>query len=163
MLKKIGYLALAALVIIQFFRPEKNLGATKKDSPTYLAQKLALPSNVESILQTSCYDCHTNQTQYPWYAALQPVAWWLDDHIKEGKKELNFDAFGNYSLRRQYHKLEEVAEQVEHDEMPLKSYTILHGDAKLTEEQKQTLIDWSASARKQMEQSYPIDSLIKKK
>lgn len=91
------------------------------------------------------------------------MAWWLDDHIMEGKKELNFDAFGNYSLRRQYHKLEEVAEQVEHDEMPLKSYTILHGDAKLTEEQKQTLIDWSASARKQMEQSYPIDSLIKKK
>jgi hypothetical protein len=163
MLKKIGYLALAALVIIQFFRPEKNLGATGNASPNYIAKNLTLPSNVETVLQTSCYDCHSNQTQYPWYANFQPVAWWLADHVNEGKKELNFDEFAKYSLRRQYHKLEEVAEQVEHDEMPLQSYTIVHGDAKLSPDQQKLLIDWSASARKQMEQTYPMDSLIRKK
>lgn len=163
MLKKILYLLLAAFVIIQFFKPAKNIAPQGLASGNHISTKYAVPAEVEQILKTSCYDCHSNNTIYPWYANIQPVAWWLNDHVVDGKKELNFDEFATYNLRRQYHKLEEVGEQIEHDEMPLNSYTIIHQSAKLDPAQKKTLTDWANNTRKQMETLYPIDSLIRKK
>jgi hypothetical protein len=163
MLRTIALLALAALGIIQFFRPERNNGNTGNASPNYIAKSVGLSPSTETILKTSCYDCHSNATVYPWYADVQPVAWWLDDHIKEGKKELNFDEFASYSLRKQYHKLEEVSEMVKEGEMPLASYTRIHQNAVLSDLQKNELATWSDQSRKEMEQKYPMDSLIRKK
>jgi hypothetical protein len=163
MLRTIALLALAALGIIQFFRPERNNGNTGNVSPNYIAKSVSLSPSTETILKTSCYDCHSNATVYPWYADVQPVAWWLDDHIKEGKKELNFDEFASYSLRKQYHKLEEVSEMVKEGEMPLASYTRIHQNAVLSDLQKNELATWSDQSRKEMEQKYPMDSLIRKK
>jgi hypothetical protein len=91
------------------------------------------------------------------------VAWWLSNHIKEGKEELNFDEFAAYRLRRQYKKLEEVIKQVKEEEMPLNSYTWIHKDAVFNTDQKQKIIAWAESIRSQMQQKYPMDSLIKKK
>lgn len=161
MIKKIGWILLIALIAIQFFRPAKNASAAP--SANAITTVYPVPDNVKQLMNTACNDCHTNNTNYPWYANIQPVAWWLNDHIQEGKKEINFDEFAGYNLRRQYHKMEEVIEQVKEGEMPLESYTWIHKNAQLTAEQKQQITTWAQSVMTAMQQKYPMDSLIKKK
>jgi hypothetical protein len=161
MLKKIAWLLLFALIVIQFFQPKKNVAGAP--SPNQIDAALSVPDDVKKVLQTSCYDCHSNNTAYPWYSRVQPVGWWLQHHVNEGKSELNFDEFGSYRLRRQYHKLEEIIEQVKKGEMPLSSYTLIHGDAKLSAAQQVMLTNWAAAQMDSMKARYPIDSLIKKK
>lgn len=162
MIKKILTALLVILLVLQVFRPKKDNNASAPN-PANINQFASVPADVDKLLRTSCYDCHSNTTAYPWYTNIQPIGWWLEDHINEGKGELNFDEFGNYTLRRQYHKLEEVAELVKENEMPLKSYTFVHTDAKLSEEQKQQIIQWTDKAMGDMRAKYPIDSLVKKK
>lgn len=105
------------------------------------------PAEVETILRTSCYDCHSNETNYPWYSNVAPVSWWVEHHIEEGREELNFSEWGTYDAERKEHKLEECAEEVEEGEMPLQPYTITHGNAKLSEEQRELLEEWFNSMR----------------
>ena len=119
-----------------------------------------VPADVQGVLKTACYDCHSNHTKYPWYTNIQPVGWWLQDHIEEGKSHLNFQDFANLKPREggrfkttealQDHKLEEITEMVKEDEMPLKSYSLIHTDAKLTDAQKQMLLVWVDSARAEL-------------
>ena len=154
---------LAVLVVIQFFRPPMN--STKgqpEHSSTDLTTKYRLPMDVQMILETSCYDCHSNNTYYPWYWNIQPVAWWLNQHIKQGKKALNFNEFAAYPPRKQFHRMEDIEEQVKEDEMPLWSYTLVHTDARLSPGDKKILIDWSKAIRDTMKLIYPPDSLRKK-
>jgi hypothetical protein len=161
MLKKVLFLLLAVLVIIQFIHPAKNVAAGP--AAGNIAAVYPVPDEVAQLLGASCNDCHSNNTAYPWYTKIQPVDWWLTHHINEGKEELNFDAFATYNLRRQYHKMEEVIKQVKEDGMPLDSYTWIHKDALLNPAQKQTIIHWAAGIRLSMEQQYPTDSLVRKK
>lgn len=144
-MKRFFWLLLLALIVIQFFRPEKNIAATP--APTDIATKYTVPAEVNTILQKACYDCHSNNTQYPWYSNIQPFAWWLADHIKDGKRHLNFSTFINYSYKRADHKMEEVIETVEKKEMPLPSYTWMHTDAKLTDAERAALINWAKQVR----------------
>jgi hypothetical protein len=161
MIKRILVFLLIVLIVLQFFRPEKNLsGQTSRNDIMTL---YAIPADVKTILVKACNDCHSNNTTYPWYSNIQPVAWWLDDHIKDGKKHLNISEFASYSLRRQYHKMEEVEEMVEKKEMPLESYTYIHKDANLTQEERNKVIAWSKAIRDTMEAKYPMDSLVAKK
>lgn len=159
--KRLLILLLVAFIVIQFFRPLKNRaeGIGKKDISTLYA----VPADVQTILKTSCYDCHSNNTVYPWYAEVQPVAWWLDEHITDGKKDLNFSEFAAYRPRKQYRKLEEINELVKENEMPLESYLWIHKNAKLTGQQKLTLAGWVNAIRDTLEARYPIDSLVRKK
>lgn len=159
--KYLGYALLGGLIIIQFFRPTKNIGSDQEDQDISTIYKV--PDSVHQLLKSTCYDCHSNTTQYPWYAEIQPVAWWLDDHIQEGKKELNFNLFASYSPRRQYRKLEEIVEEVKEGEMPLDSYTWVHRDAKLTIEQRASITSWAEGVRETMRSMYPADSLQRKK
>ena len=154
---------LVVLIIIQFFKPEKNLSAEKL--PSDITSKFTIPENVNSILQKACNDCHSNQTKYPWYSEIQPFAWWLHDHIQEGKEELNFSTFTSRPLAIQYHKFEEVVEMVKEGEMPLPEYTWLgmHPEAKLTSQEKETIIHWAEEQMATMKQQYPPDSLVRKK
>jgi hypothetical protein len=161
MLKKILLFLLAALVIIQFIHPEKN--KSTGNLANYIGNAFTIPENVKFILEKACNDCHSNNTSYPWYSRVQPVDWWLDNHVRTGKKHLNLDEYTNRDLRFQYHKLEEIAEQVKEGEMPLESYTWLHKDAKLTETEKTTLINWADATRENMKEKYPLDSLLRKK
>jgi hypothetical protein len=149
------------LVLVQFIRPKRNLSAQTSRNDINLLYPV--PGNVKAILKKACNDCHSNNTRYPWYANIQPVAWWLDDHVQEGKQHLNFSEFASYRLRKQYHKLEEVAETVEKGEMPLNSYSTMHKDADLTNQEKQLLIGWSKAVRDTMKARFPIDSLMTKK
>ena len=158
-LKRTLQLLILAFIVIQFFRPEKNKAADIGNNDISLVY--TVPAEVQQVLKTSCYDCHSNNTVYPWYAEIQPVAWWLNDHIKHGKDELNFSAFKSYSIRRQYRKLEEINDLVKKDEMPLDSYLLIHNDARLTPEQKLTLATWVESTREFIRLNYPPDSLIR--
>ena len=101
-----------------------------------------VPNNIQNLLKNSCYDCHSNTTNYPWYSKIQPFSWILENHIKEGKEELNFNAFGNYSKRKQKSKLKSIISQIEDNEMPLSSYTLIHRDAKLSETDKKHILEW---------------------
>lgn len=140
--KKILYILLAIVIIIQFIRPERNLGKRETENTIFVSNE------VGQILQASCFDCHSNYTVYPWYTNIQPIGWWLNHHVNEGKEELNFSEFEAYSLKRKLHKLEEIKEMVDEGEMPLSSYTLIHGDASLSAEQKEILSKWVVETRK---------------
>jgi exonuclease VII small subunit len=132
---------LVALVLIQFYRPERNINPnTTADD---IVNAYSVPADVASVLHKACYDCHSNNTNYPWYNNFQPVALWLDDHVREGKDELNFSEYGSFKTKRKLKKLKEIVKEVEEGEMPLDSYTWIHGEAKLTAAEKQLLIDWA--------------------
>lgn len=161
MLKKILLVLLVALIAIQFIHPKKN--KTAGAQANYIGTTYSVPEDVKIILAKACNDCHTNNTNYPWYTHIQPVDWWMNNHVKNGKKHLNLDDYTNRNLRYQYHKMEEIAEQVKENEMPLESYTWMHKDARLTEEEKTRLITWAGGIRAGMEARYPKDSLIRKK
>ncbi len=159
MIKKILLALLAILVIIQFFRPERN----ESNDLTYaITKKYEVPAEVDEILKVSCNDCHSNKTVYPWYANVQPAAWWLSDHVEDGKRHLNFSEFTNMPIAIQNHKWEEVVEMVEEKEMPLKDYTYLglHSEANLSEEQRELLISWAKSQMNYLKDNYPADSLV---
>lgn len=160
-LKIVFIIIIAGFIVIQFIRPSKNLGEEIPEREITAIQNV--PPDVHQILKVSCYDCHSNTTHYPWYDNVQPVAWFLHDHIVEGKKELNFSEFATYPTYRRYKKFKEIQKQVKEDEMPLFSYTIPHRDAVLTAEEKSILVNWAANAMKEMEAKYPADSLAKPK
>lgn len=159
-LKRLLVILLLAFIVIQFFRPEKNLSAAVVND---ISTQYVIPQDVHAILSKACYDCHSNKTSYPWYASVQPVAWWLNDHVKDGKKEFNFNEFAAYRKAKQYHKLEECIEQVKEKKMPLSSYTLIHRDASLTDAERSALTGWFQSIRDSMQAKYPVDSLVVKK
>ena len=161
MFKKIMLVLLVALIIIQFIHPKKN--KTEGVQPNYIGNSFTIPADVKTILGKACNDCHSNNTAYPWYSKIQPVDWWMNNHVRDGKKGINFDEYTNKSLRYQYHKMEEVIEMIEDGKMPLSSYTWIHKDAILTAGEKAKLIDWAHSIMDTMKAKYPVDSLIRKK
>ena len=159
-LKRILIGVLLVLIVLQAFRPAKNQsGDVSKD----ISSNYVVPENVKVILAKACNDCHSNTTRYPWYAEIQPVSWWLGNHIKDGKRHLNFNEFSGYRIARQYKKLEECIEQIKEGDMPLPSYTIIHKNAILTEAEKQTLYNWFEVLRDSIKADYPADSLVIKK
>lgn len=132
---------LIVLVCIQFIRPTKNKSANA--SPNDITSHYDIPDSVLSVLKKSCYDCHSNNTIYPWYFNIQPVAWWMADHINEAKDNLNFSEFRSYKAKKQIKKLHGVASLVEKKKMPLDSYLWIHKYAKLDEAQIKLVVDWS--------------------
>ena len=161
MIKKILLILLILLIVIQFFKPEKNIAASP--SGNHISTVYSVPEEVNAILKKSCYDCHSNNTVYPWYANVQPVAWWLHNHVEEGKEEINFDEFATYRPSRQYRKLKEIHDEIEEGEMPLYSYTLINTNVKLSVNDKKTILDWLATVKTTMESRYPADSLKLKK
>lgn len=142
-MKKFLIYLLAFLVLIQLYRPAKNSNETS--SPNNIAQVIAVPDDVQKILERSCYDCHSNNTQYLWYHEIAPMSWGVAYHIAEGKKHLNYDEFATYNKRQQAHALEETSEVVEKGEMPLKGYVAFHPETKLSEDDIQKIRNWVVS------------------
>jgi len=140
--KKILLALLAIFVIIQFVRPSKNDGVA--DGENAITKKYQVPNEVHSILKQSCYDCHSNKTEYPWYANVQPIGWWIQySHVNDGKRHLNFSEYASYSEKKAKHKFEEIADEVRGGGMPLGTYTFLHHDAVLSAAQTKALVDWA--------------------
>lgn len=145
MKKKVLLVILIIFIGIQFFKPVRNLSDTISNND--ITKHYFIPEQITGILQRSCNDCHSNNTIYPWYANVQPVAWWLQNHINEGKRSLNFSEFGSYTPRKQDKKMEEFIETINKDEMPLNSYLWIHHDAKLSADDKKALVDWAKQLR----------------
>ena len=138
--KIIAIVLLVVFVGIQFIPSSRNQSDTVPETDFMLVNDV--PENIQNKLQVSCYDCHSNNTQYPWYNKVQPVAWFLEDHIKEGKAELNFNEWDSLSTRRKTSKLRSIIKQIENGEMPLDSYTFIHRDAKFSEAEAEEIINW---------------------
>ncbi|MCH2488545.1 MAG: heme-binding domain-containing protein [Flavobacteriales bacterium] len=148
-LKIIAWLALVALIVIQFFPITLNESDTVPQSDFMVVNQV--PATIKNRLQVSCYDCHSNNTDYPWYSKIQPAAWYLEDHIQEGKDELNFNEWATYSDRRKNSKLRSIISQIEEDKMPLDSYTLIHRDAILSDEDKRMIIDYMTALKDSLE------------
>jgi len=149
------------LVVIQFIRPEENSGT--EIAADQITAKYTIPDTVQKILKVSCYDCHSNTTVYPYYWKIQPVAWFLNNHIDEGKRHLNFSVFATYPLWRQYQSFKEIGKEVKDGDMPLSSYTLIHRDAVLNKDQQLSIENWAATSMKEMQDKYPADSLVNPK
>jgi hypothetical protein len=150
MIKKIFIALGIVLILIQFIRPTAN--KSKEAQANDIGVVMNVPDNVSIVLRKACYDCHSNNTNYPWYAAIQPITWWLNNHIQEGKEELNFSEFGSYTLKRKLKKFNEIADEVTEGAMPLNSYTWMHKDAKLTKEEANAVINWATLMAHKLEQ-----------
>ncbi|MDQ7918294.1 heme-binding domain-containing protein [Mesonia sp. MT50] len=144
-LKIIAWIAIIAFVVIQFFPTERNESYATPDTDFMLVNNV--PEKIQKKLQVSCYDCHSNNTAYPWYNKVQPAAWFLKDHVKEGKAELNFNEWDSLSDRRKKSKLRSIIKQIENGEMPLESYTFIHRDAMLSNVDAQIIIDFMAKLK----------------
>jgi hypothetical protein len=162
MKKKIILGVVGLLVLIQFFRPEKNLS---DDRTKDISTKYQITPELNTLLQSACNDCHSNKTTYPLYAEILPMGWWLNRHVTEGKDELNFSSFTKLPIAVQNHKLEEIKEMVEEKEMPLPSYTWLglHKEANLSTDQRELIINWASSQMDSLKKQYPPDSLVLKR
>jgi len=139
--KKIALGFLAVLVIIQLFRPSKNI-STEIITSDDISKKYELPQNVHQILIKKCYDCHSNNTIYPWYYNIQPVAWWMANHVKDGKRHLDFSIFKTYAEKKAIHKMEELSEAINEGWMPLDSYLWTHKEATVTASDREAINAW---------------------
>lgn len=146
-IKKIIFILFLVFLIMQLYQPARNI-QFEQDITVDFTKVYIVPENVETILRTSCYDCHSNNTNYPWYSNIQPARFFMENHIKEGKKNLNFSEFGKYSKRKQENKLNRIVKELKSDEMPLASYTLIHQNAILTLSQKKEVIDWISTVKK---------------
>lgn len=142
---------LVLFIVIQFIRPARN--KSDQASQADLISTFNVPENVQIILLSACYDCHSNNSKYPWYSNIQPFGWMLANHIKKGKAELNFSNFGSYSQRRQISKMNGVANSVKDGSMPLSSYTIMHKKARLSGNERTLLIDWAIKIKDSLRSS----------
>ena len=139
-LKNIAIFLVFLLLAIQSIRIDKTTEPVNPETD-FIALTSA-NAEVANTLKIACYDCHSNQPSYPWYTNIAPVSWWIKHHINEGSHHLNFSIWGTYKEKRRNHKLDECVEMVEEGEMPMSSYTIMHGDAKLTDAQKLQLAEF---------------------
>ena len=134
-------IVLFIFIAIQFYQPALNVDKGQVYT-TDFTQVYKMPVEVKAMFQTSCYDCHSNNTKYVWYDYVQPARALVENHIKNAKEDLNFNEWGTYSNRKQERLLNSIKEQIETKQMPLSSYTLMHKDAKLNDEQIKTLTDW---------------------
>ena len=140
-IKRIVLIAVGFFILLQCWQPARN--QDNGQAPTvHFTQVYNVPPEVQNILQTSCYDCHSNNTKYPWYSWVQPARMLMENDIKKGKSNLNFSEWGNYSTRKQANKLSRITKQIKQGAMPLSSYTLIHQNARLSESQKQEVITW---------------------
>ena len=150
-LKWVAIVLVVALVGIQFVRPARTNPPVDK-SQTIEAFTQMTPE-VTSILDRSCRDCHSNQTVWPWYSNVAPLSWWVIDHANQGRSNLNYSEWGKLAPDRRDRKLRQICDEVQDGVMPLSSYTPMHPAAKLSEQDKKTLCDWTEKERQRLSAS----------
>jgi len=145
---------LLVLVGIQFIRPSRKV---PRVDPNSGFEALATPpAEAAQVIQTACYDCHSYQTRYPWYAGVAPVSWWIASHVSEGREHLNFSDWGKYTVRERIKLAEESAEEVQDGHMPERTYTWMHGGARLTAAQRTALVAYFEELRDDLRNIPPM-------
>ena len=162
MKKQVLVVFIVILILVQFIKVDKN---ESTDLSYDISTSYPVSNDLSQLLKVSCYDCHSNNTTYSWYSEIQPVAWWLDHHVQDGKKHLNFSEFTKTKIAVQNHKFEEIIEMVEDKEMPLPSYTYLglHPQANLTDNQRDLIVNWGINQMSYLKSNFPKDSLVFKR
>jgi hypothetical protein len=140
-LKLVGLGLIAVLIVLQFFQPEQNYAPI--DPELDMLELLAPPEPVAVLIRNACYDCHSNQTIYPWYNWISPVSLYLYKHIKKGKEDLNFSEYGLLDKADKIGAFADFCDVVDAGSMPLQSYMLIHKDARLTQEERETLCNWT--------------------
>ena len=138
-MKKVGLTIIVVFILIQMIRPEKN---DSRNGINDISTVMELPNEVKEIIKTSCADCHSNFTKYPWYSEIAPVSWYLAQHVNKGKDHLNFSEWTVYNKNQREHIIKDLKEVLKAHEMPLKSYLLLHEEAELTKDQYDVLLTW---------------------
>lgn len=138
--KKILLVVAVLLLAIQAVRPNRAV-PTVDPTKDFVAIYPGEPE-IEQLFKDACYDCHSHETKYPWYSEIAPVSWFIQDHVNHGKEHLNFNEWGNRGKAKRSHALEEMVEETMEHEMPLESYTYLHPEADLTDDQRKQLVAW---------------------
>ncbi len=151
---KVFIAVLVLLVIIQFFPIDRTNPPVNKGMDFLTIKKPS--AKIDAAVRSSCYDCHSNETKYPWYAKFQPTGWFLKNHIDEGRSKLNFSTFATYEPKRQEHKLEEAAEMMEKHEMPLESYVVGHPEAELNDADRQMLVSYFRTLAEETRMQYNL-------
>jgi cytochrome c551/c552 len=150
-LKIIAILLVVLVVGIQAIRPARTNPPV--DESQTINAKTQMTPEVAAIFDRSCRDCHSNKTVWPWYTNVAPLSWWLSNHVSEGRQMLNMSEWGKLPNDRQDRKLRQICDEVHDGEMPLSSYTPMHPAAKLSEDDKKTLCDWTESERRRLDQA----------
>jgi hypothetical protein len=148
------YGILIIIILLQFIRPERNIAAPQINNKNDMGSILSISKEAKSILEVSCYDCHSNNTNYPWYTNIQPIGLWMQMHVDDGKRAVNFSKFGSYSKQDQHHTLEEIIREVENEKMPLPSYLQMHKDASISNLEKEQLINWAKERRDELAKNF---------
>lgn len=146
-MKKLRYILIGSaivLIAIQFI--PVNLPEVTKENPGDIMKGDLVSANVAQLLKTSCYSCHSNETEYPWYSYVAPSSWLVKRDVVKGRDELNFSNWSDYDMRRMLSKLEDIGAEVSEGHMPMPIYTLMHPSAKLTDEQRQLIVLWSEAA-----------------
>jgi len=147
-LKIAAIVLVIAFIVAQFFRPNRvNPPVVEADT---LEASTQVPDDVKAIISRACADCHSSTTMYPWYSNISPASWFLADHVADGRGEMNFSEWNTYSPRKKGKKLEEICEQIEKGEMPLRSYLWLHWDAALSADDVKALCGWATRERERL-------------
>ena len=136
------------LLVIQLFRPHFE---NPPENPQLAIQAVVpVPPNVQTILDRSCYDCHSSRTRYPWYSKIAPSSWLLSSDVNEGRQELSFSVFGTYPKKKASNKLKKLCEEVKGGDMPPWYYTPMHPGSKLSDADRQTVCAWTTAAQQQI-------------
>ncbi len=135
-MKRAILIILSILIFMQFFQIDKE---NKKLDKTL---EIKAPDNIMTMLKDACYDCHSNQTKWPWYSNIAPFSWAIDTHVKDGRKALNFSTWEEYSPEEKKKKMKEIF-RTAYASMPLSSYIKFHEEADLTREQRTQIRDWT--------------------
>ncbi|HHM20733.1 MAG TPA: cytochrome C [Bacteroidetes bacterium] len=141
--KNIWLFLILVFVVIQLFPIDQTNPPADPEDDFITIEKP--PEAIGALVKTACYDCHSYQTKYPWYVNIQPVGWWMRSHFRGARKELNFSQWSQYDQEDKAHHFSEMAEEVEEKHMPLKSYTWMHPEARLSNDDRQMLVDFFQS------------------
>ncbi len=143
---KWALIVIACIVLgVQLVRPART-NPTSDPSNT-IESRTQITPEVASIFERSCRDCHSNKTVWPWYTNIAPISWWLTDHVNEGRQNLNLSEWGKLPSDRQDRKLRQICDEVQDGAMPLSSYLPMHPVARLSDQDKKTLCDWTEAER----------------
>ena len=138
--KQIIYILIGIGILIQFIPVERP--AVEKGGYDFVRAN-QVSADVGKLLNNACFDCHSNQTVYPWYASVAPVSWLVVRDIREGRKHLNFSEWKMLGKKEKLKVLDKISEEVDEGEMPMKIYPPLHPEARLSDADRNKIVDWS--------------------
>lgn len=132
-------------VVIQFIRPD--MAPVRVDASHTIQAVVPVPPHINDLIHRSCYDCHSNETRWPWYSQISPVSWWLKSHVNDGRSAMNFSEFASLTKKKQLKRLDDACDEVKKGDMPLKTYLPFHPAAKLSDADRGALCTWFTSLR----------------